>query len=178
VTVLTATAFALALQCGNGVDPDLLAGFATVESGGNPLAIHQNVRGTSGRSFAPRTIDEAVQIATALIASGASIDSGTFQINNRNLDLLQISLSETFDTCRAASAAARLLALMSRYNSGSPTASLPYARTVTASVRAIKGGASPIVTAIPLTKAPEPPSHISIFLAPHPARELVFTSPQ
>jgi hypothetical protein len=142
MATLTAAAFALALQCGNGVDPDLLAGFATVESAVNPLVIHQNIRGTSGRSFAPRSTEEAVQRAASLIAAGQSVDTGPFQINSKNLDLLQISLADTFDTCHAAAAAARLVAIMSRYNSGSPTAALPYARRVIAAVGSIKS-ASP-----------------------------------
>lgn len=166
MTALTATAFAIALQCGTGVDPDLLAGLATVESAANPLSVHQNIRGTPGRSFAPHTIDEAVQIASALIAAGESEDSGPFQINGENLALLQISLRDTFDTCHAAAAAARLVNIMSRYNSGSPTAALAYAKRVTASVSAIKGGAVFSATKLPPVPEPSVPEPVSPFSRP------------
>lgn len=161
MTVLTAAAFAIALQCGDGVDPDLLGGFVTVESAMDPLAIHQNVRGTPGITYLPRTIDDAMREAAALIAEGQSVDTGPFQINNKNLDLLQISLLETFDTCHAAAAAGRLLKIMSRYNSGSPTAASGYAKRVTAAVAAIKGGSVPLSGSVAgqlskLPPAPEP----------------------
>ena len=160
MTALSTAAMAIALHCAAGVDTDLLAGFATVESANNPLVIHQNIRGTPGRTFHPQTPTEAVQIAAALIAAGKSIDTGTFQINSANLDLLDISLLDTFDTCHAAAAAARLIALMSRYNSGSPTAALAYAKRVTAAVSAVKSGAGPApqVTPNPPVDPSQPPA--------------------
>lgn len=149
MTTLSTTAMAIALHCAAGIDADLLAGFATVESANNPLVIHQNIRGTPGQTFHPRRLTEAVQMAAALIAAGTSIDTGTFQINSTNLDLLEISLADTFDTCHAAAAAARLIAIMSRYNSGSPTAALAYAKRITAAVSTIKSGAGAAPAAPP-----------------------------
>lgn len=160
MAILSTTAMAIALHCAAGVDTDLLAGFATVESANNPLVIHQNIRSTPGRTFQPQTLAEAVQIAANLIAAGKSIDTGTFQINSANLDLLDIRLPDTFDTCHAAAAAARLIAIMSRYNSGSPTAALAYAKRVTSAVGAIKAGAGPgsQVTPNPPADPSQPPA--------------------
>jgi hypothetical protein len=153
MATLSTAVMAIALHCAAGVDADLLAGFATVESANDPLVIHQNIRGTPGRTLHPKTLTEAVQRAADLIAAGKSVDTGPFQINSANLDLLDISLSDTFDPCHAAAAAARLIAILSRYNSGSPTAALAYAKRVTAAVSAVKSGAG----MTPVLSPPSPP---------------------
>jgi hypothetical protein len=149
MAALSPAVLAIALHCATGVDADLLAGFATVESANDPLVIHQNIHGTPGRTFHPSTLAEAVRVATDLIAAGWSIDTGPFQINVANLGFLNISLVETFDTCHAAAAAARLIAILSRYNSGSATAALPYAKRIIAAVGAVKSGSVAVTAASP-----------------------------
>jgi hypothetical protein len=51
------------------------------------------------------------------------------QINSHNLDLLRLPLRDAFAACRSIEAAARLLALFSRYNTGSPTMGVSKALT-------------------------------------------------
>jgi type IV secretion system protein VirB1 len=62
----------------------------------------------------------AANAARQLIAAGHSVDLGLMQINSMNLGLLGLSVSDAFTACRSVEAAAKLLALFSRYNTGSP----------------------------------------------------------
>ena len=65
--------------------------------------------------------DGVVQAAVRLIEAGHSVDLGLMQINSRNLDLLGLPLRDAFTACKSVEAAAKLLSLFSRYNTGSPT---------------------------------------------------------
>jgi len=73
----------------------MLVGIARVESGLNTDAIHANTNG--------------------------SRDWGITQINDTNFALLGINAQSALDPCVSFAASARLLALFSRYNTGSPT---------------------------------------------------------
>lgn len=108
---------ALAAQCAPGVAPETLLSIVAVESGFNPLAIGVNGRPrvTVAASF-PR---EAVTRATALIASGRSVDLGLAQINSANLGWLGMSVADAFDPCRNLSAAGRVLQDGFRRSAGS-----------------------------------------------------------
>lgn len=91
-------ALALAASCGGGVDPAMLVGIARVESGLNPAAIHVNANG--------------------------SRDYGIAQINDSNFAMLGLDAASALDPCKSFTAASRLLMMLSRYNTGSPSRGL------------------------------------------------------
>jgi type IV secretion system protein VirB1 len=117
-------ALALALQCAPSVDPHMIVAIGRHESGLDPLTIHDN---TTGQTLHGQGVALA---AARLVAAGHSVDLGLMQINSRNLNLLGLPLSDAFTACKSMEAAARLLALFSKYNSGSPTRSIGYATHV------------------------------------------------
>ena len=108
-------ALALALQCAPAVDPHMIVAIGQRESALDPLTIHDNSTGQVLHG------DGVVQAAAQLISAGHSVDLGLMQINSRNLDLLGLPLRDAFTACKSVEAAAKLLALFSRYNTGSPT---------------------------------------------------------
>ena len=123
VSALSLTAVALlAASCQHVVAPVTVVGIAQQESGLDPLHIHQNADG--------------------------SRDYGLMQINERNFGWLGLTKQTALDPCASIAAGAAVLTSFSRYNSGSPTKSLPYALAVSARIDAIKG-ASP-------TSSPQP----------------------
>ena len=89
-------AIALMQQCAPQVAPVTLAAIVQQESGGNPLALHDN---TSGKSYAPTTVAEAARLARELIAQGHSVDIGLAQINSRNLPRLGLGVDQVLDPC-------------------------------------------------------------------------------
>jgi hypothetical protein len=88
---------------------------ATVESGLDPLSIHDNA---TGRTFHPSTVEEAMQIAGRLDAAGGNYDVGLMQINRGNFDWLHLTLAGAFDPRRSIEAGAAVMVAMSRYNTG------------------------------------------------------------
>jgi type IV secretion system protein VirB1 len=100
-------ALALAAQCAPSVAPETLLSVVEVESRFDPLAI--GVNGTPRVVVAPRSIDDAVARAEALLAAGRSIDLGLAQINSKNFAWLGLSLRDVFDPCTNLRAAARIL---------------------------------------------------------------------
>jgi type IV secretion system protein VirB1 len=116
MTVLTiAAALALAAQWGRPVAAKSIVAEATVESGLDPLAIHDNA---TGRTFHPATVEEAMQIAGRLDAAGGNYDVGLMQINCGNFDWLHLTLAGAFDPRRSIEAGAAVMVAMSRYNTG------------------------------------------------------------
>lgn len=93
--------------CAPGVAHQTMVAIARAESGGNPLAI--GINGDVRLARQPSTIGEAVAWASWLIDHGYSIDIGLMQINSRNLDWLQLDLTQAFDACANAAAGARVL---------------------------------------------------------------------
>lgn len=92
--------------CAPYVAPPTLEAVISVESGGNPLAIHVN----NGRNPpAARTADEAAAAASKLISAGYSVDLGLMQVNSRNLAALGYSVADMFDTCSNVRAGATIL---------------------------------------------------------------------
>jgi type IV secretion system protein VirB1 len=168
MTVLSIPAvLSLALHCAPSVDPAMIAGIAQRESGRSPYAIHDNA---TGHSYSPETASEGVRIASTLVAAGHSTDMGIAQINSSNLGLLGLGLADAFDPCRNIGAAARLLALFSAYNTGSPTRGMTYAAAVSTATRAVKNASPPA----PVPVAPE---LASPFTRPgRAARDVVFSS--
>lgn len=153
VTILTTAAvLSLVIQCSPGVDPKLLTGFAQQESGYDPLALHINKMPQGWLQPRAQSAADAAQIAAKFVSAGYSVDLGMMQINSKNLGLLGLGLAEAFDPCRSIAAAGKLIALMSRYNTGSATAGIAngYAPTVAARVHALK--------VADITPAPTPPA--------------------
>lgn len=117
-----------------------------VESGGKPLALHDN---TLHRSFAPHDVNEGVAWANQLLALHHSVDLGLSQINNANLPHLEMSVRDAFDPCINVHGGATILAADYRtaasrfgpgqfalrraigaYNSGSLFAGYPYVEKI------------------------------------------------
>ena len=96
----------LAEACAPTTPAQTLASLAQVESGFDPLTIHDN---TTRKSQHPRTTAAAVGAAAGLIARGHNIDLGLAQINSANLNRLQLELPAAFDACRSLEAAGRVL---------------------------------------------------------------------
>jgi len=145
-------ALALALQCAPSVDPRMIVGIGQRESGLDPLTIHDNATGQILHG------DGVVTAAAQRIAAGHSVDLGLMQINSRNLGLLGLTIGDAFTACKSVEAAARLLALFSEYNTGSPTRGIRYAIRAMAAMDSLRGGHEPaandqtVVTEIPRQK--------------------------
>ncbi len=99
----------LALQWGQPVAAKTIAAEAMVESGLDPLAIHDN---TTGRTFRPATQAEAIEIATRLECAGSDFDAGLMQINHRNFGWLHLTIAGAFDPRRSIEAGAAVLVSM------------------------------------------------------------------
>ncbi|MGH7116863.1 MAG: transglycosylase SLT domain-containing protein [Stellaceae bacterium] len=160
-------ALAIALHCAPTADPAMLVGIARQESGLETMTVRDD---TSGQVVRGAGVIEA---ARRLIAAGHSIDLGAWQINSRNLSLLGLGIADAFEPCTAVAAAARLLALLSRYNTGSPSRGIAngYAAAVVTAIHTVKA-ASPAMPAV----APLPPSAADPFTRPSPTgRDLILT---
>jgi type IV secretion system protein VirB1 len=171
----TAAVLSLVMQCSPGLDPKLLTGFAQQESGYDPLALHINQMPPGWLQPHAQSAAGAAQIAARFISDGHSVDLGMMQINSKNLGLLGLRLADAFDPCRSIAAAAKLIALMSRYNTGDPAAGVRngYVAAVAGRVHALKVagiGPSPAPAATP------PPADTTVFTRPKSGRELVFAS--
>ncbi|MGC8808173.1 MAG: lytic transglycosylase domain-containing protein [Thiomonas sp.] len=124
------TPAALIEQCAPAIAPVTMAAVVQQESGGNPLALHDN---TTGKSYRPGSIAEAAQIARDLIGQGHSVDIGLAQINSRNLPALGLDADQVFDPCSNLHAAQVILlgawsqsggslrGALSAYNTGNTT---------------------------------------------------------
>nr|WP_294566823.1 transglycosylase SLT domain-containing protein [uncultured Rhodopila sp.] len=139
-TLTTAAVLSLVMQCAPGMDPKLLAGFAQQESGYDPLALHINQMPAGWLQPHANSVADAAQIAAQFVSNGHSVDLGMMQINTKNLGLLGLGLAEAFDPCRSIAAAGKLIALMSRYNTGDPAAGVRngYAAAVVSRIHALK----------------------------------------
>lgn len=149
----------------------MLVGIAQRESGLDPLTLHDNASGQVLR------VAGVIETARRLIAAGHAVDLGAWQINSRNLSLLSLGIADAFEPCKSAAAAARLIELFSRYNTGSPTRGIAngYARSVLTAIRAVKATtATPTLIPAPVQSSMSAPYP---FARPSPTgRDLVFTS--
>jgi hypothetical protein len=137
MTALTIqAALSIALACAPSVDPRMIVAIGQRESGLDPLTIHDNTTGKVQHG------DGAVLAASQLIAAGHSVDVGLMQINSQNLSLLGLGLHDAFEACQSIEAAAKLLALFSKYNTGSPTSGIAngYATRVMAAMDEVRTG--------------------------------------
>jgi hypothetical protein len=135
MTALTIQAFAL-LVASPTCNPmhwpiETLLGHAKIESSHDPAATHANHNGTT--------------------------DYGLFQINSTNLERLGLTPFTALDPCLSMNAAEKVM--LSTYNSGKPTASVPYALNVFAAVSKATSGASGAPTT-PTLPPPPPTIHL------------------
>ena len=93
-------------ECAGNVAPKTMAAVVSVESGGNPLALHDN---TQNRSYETADMAQAVAWASELISRGDSVDMGLSQINSTNLPRLGVSVRGIFDPCNNLRAGATIL---------------------------------------------------------------------
>jgi type IV secretion system protein VirB1 len=114
----------LVSRCAPSNAVQTLASVAKVESGFDTLAIHDNTT-----SETPKVLNgnDAVRLASGLIARGHSVDVGLMQINSNNLRWLGLSVTDAFDACKSVAAGASVLrngyqqalrVAFSRYNTG------------------------------------------------------------
>lgn len=96
----------LALRCGPNVAPVTLASIAQTESGFEPFLIHDN---DTREAFRLSDDRQAAEMASALIASGHSVDLGLMQINSHNLPRLGLQVRDVFDPCVSIGAASLIL---------------------------------------------------------------------
>lgn len=94
--LLQAAILTLAQQCAPNVEPSTMAALVASESSGNPYAI-----GVVGMDLIdqPKTKDEALMTAKALLERGANISVGLGQINKNNFKGLGLTLEEAFEPC-------------------------------------------------------------------------------
>jgi len=116
-----AVVLALATQWGTPIAPREILAQARVESGLDPLAIHDDV---TGQVYHPPTLEDALRIATHCEMQGHDIDAGLMQVNSGNFPWLHLSLAEAFDPVQSIRAGVQVLTAISRYNTGSPTGGL------------------------------------------------------
>jgi type IV secretion system protein VirB1 len=93
-------------ECAGNIAPRTMAAVVSVESGGNPLAMHDNTR---NQSFQPPDMATAISWSTQLIAQGDSVDMGLSQINSTNLPRLGLSVRAAFEPCSNLRAGATIL---------------------------------------------------------------------
>jgi type IV secretion system protein VirB1 len=174
----TAAVLALVMQCSQAIDPKLLTGFAQQESGFDPLALHINQMPPGWLQPRANSAADAAQIAAQFVSTGHSVDLGLMQINSKNLGLLGLGLTEAFDPCRSIAAAGKLIALMSRYNTGDPSAGVRngYAAAVVSRIHALK--VADITPAPAAAARPTPaPRRANPFASPGPTgRETVYAT--
>jgi type IV secretion system protein VirB1 len=151
----------LASACAPGMDANRLADFAQVESGRNTLAI--NLNGPGGGEQHAATMDEAVTLASRLIAAGRSVDLGILQLNSQHLGEpgMPRTVAEAMEPCRNIKAGASVLAEADRaaaciYNTGRPGCSNGYPERIqAATARRVGGG--PVIAAAASTPVPAAP---------------------
>ena len=82
--------------CAPQVSVVTMAAIIEQESGGNPLALHDN---TTGKSYRPASRAQAAKLVSDLINQGHSVDIGLAQINSKNLRGLNLDAKQAFDPC-------------------------------------------------------------------------------
>ena len=93
-------------QCAPQVSVVTMAAIVKQESGGNPLALHDN---TTGKSYQPASLAGAAKLAADLIQQGHSVDIGLAQINSRNLSDLNLDVAQVLEPCANIHAAQTIL---------------------------------------------------------------------
>lgn len=86
----------LVMVCAPFVSSNTMMAVLQHESAGNPWALGVN---GAQRFEKPKSYQSAVAEAKRLISSGASIDMGLMQINNRTMANLGLTVEQTYDPC-------------------------------------------------------------------------------
>lgn len=96
----------LALECAPNVTQETMQALIYHESSGNPYSI-----GVVSAPLVeqPKTKEEAIQTANALIAAGENISLGLGQINYKNFKVLGLTVETAFDYCPNIKAADEIL---------------------------------------------------------------------
>jgi type IV secretion system protein VirB1 len=94
--LLSVTLSTLVHLCAPQIAPTTAAAIIQVESGGNPWAIDDD---TARKSYAPRSYQEARDIAVDLAAQGHNLDVGIMQVNTDNLPRYGVDVATAFDPC-------------------------------------------------------------------------------
>lgn len=89
--------FSLVLQCAPLLDPQLATSLVQQESGFNPYAIGMD--GTDVLKPQPTSLDEAVRVATKLIARGENFSIGLSQVHIKNVRSYGLTLEQAFEPC-------------------------------------------------------------------------------
>ena len=99
--------------------------YAMTESGGDPLAL--NLNGPGGGGIHLKTVEDAVALASRLIAAGRSVDLGLMQVNSAHLGEsgMPATVAELLEPCANIRAGDAILAAADRqaaciYNTGKP----------------------------------------------------------
>ena len=163
-----------------------MSAIVTVESHGNPNAIHDN---TTDRSYFPAAQADAITLASGLVAAGHSVDLGLAQINSGNLPGLGLTVADMFDPCTNLRAGSRILSgdyseavnrfgpgqyaalrAIGAYNTGRLTRGDPYIRKV---LDAYIAGGPPHPAPVPALVTPPP---APVMLVTRPGRVAVHTA--
>lgn len=140
----------LLATCSPLVDAVTMSAVVQNESGGNALAMHDN---SDGKSYSPKSVDEAVALAKRLITSGHSVDLGLAQINSKNLQWLSLSVEQSFDACSNLQASQQVLVDAFKRSGGDLQKTLQIYNTGKASgsqyASKVYGKAGVVVPAIP-----------------------------
>lgn len=86
----------LVSNCGPKVSPNTSLAIISVESGGHPWAIDDD---TTRKSYFPKTKDDAVQLASDLVAEGHTIDMGLMQVDSVHLATYGKTIADMFEPC-------------------------------------------------------------------------------
>ena len=92
--------------CAPDVAPDTMTAIVSVESGGNPLALHDN---STQRAYWPHDRKEAIAIAQTLLAKHHSLDIGIAQINSYNFAAYHLTIMQMLHPCTNLQVASRIL---------------------------------------------------------------------
>jgi type IV secretion system protein VirB1 len=142
---------------------------AAVESANDPLAVRDN---QTGESLHPATKDDAIALASRLIAEGHRPDLGLMQIATANLARTGLTVATAFDAQANVCAGVQITAEDERaasclYNTGHAACANGYPERIVAAM-----GEPLRAQSIRATIAPAPPDPPSVFLHPSPAREI------
>lgn len=104
-------------RCAPTVHPETMAALISAESKGHqfaladagPLNMPWAKRKYLVRSYYFSSVDEATEMAEALIARGHTVSLGLTQVNDRNLAGLGISIREVFEPCVNLSAGGKII---------------------------------------------------------------------
>jgi type IV secretion system protein VirB1 len=83
-------------RCAPQVGPVTMSSVVQYESGWQPNAINDN---TTGRSYFPRRQEQAIRLASQLLAQGHVIDAGLAQVDSANFASYGATVASIFDPC-------------------------------------------------------------------------------